>query len=236
MNVLTLETLPVLDLGDKPSSYDPKSSEASQVFIPPKSDYPNTIIIKYGDYRPEFKINELSKKYKKSNLLQREVDYLTFENTLNNASRYLQPYRAHVAKLEKINIAVIILGIILTVALSMMSGILYNWIYSILVIVLFLIAMVFAYFVFKAKQNKYLRQAHFLLALFCRSENNRFYLSKNVEMRPGFLASWIEFIIHEEPENNQNDQWLFDKIKMRLIPDLLIFNDGDQEEQKYPDE
>jgi undecaprenyl diphosphate synthase len=34
-------------------------------------------------------IKELSEKYKKSNLLSKEVDYLSFENTLNNASRYL---------------------------------------------------------------------------------------------------------------------------------------------------
>lgn len=84
----------------------------------------------------------------------------------------------------------------------MVGGILYSWLYSILVIALFVIAMGVIYFVFKTKQNKYLRQAHFILALFCRSENNRFYLSKNVEMRPGFLAKWVEFIIHEEPDDN----------------------------------
>ena len=28
-NLLTLDTLPVLDLGDKPASYDPKASEAA---------------------------------------------------------------------------------------------------------------------------------------------------------------------------------------------------------------
>ena len=201
-NVLTLDTIPVLDMGDKPASYDPNATEAQQVFIPPKSDYPNTIVIKYGDYRPEFKIKELSEKYKKSNLLSKEVDYLSFENTLNNASRYLQPYRAHVAKLEKINVSILVVCLLLSIALSMVGGILYSWVTSILVIVFFIIAMTIAYFLFKRFQNKYLRQAHFILALYCRSENNRFYLSKNVEMRPGFLAKWIEFIIHEEPEDN----------------------------------
>ena len=40
-----------------------------------------------------------------------------------------------------------------------------------------------------------------MLALFCRAENNRFYLSRNVELRPGFLSKWIEFIVHAPSEN-----------------------------------
>jgi hypothetical protein len=31
------------------------------------------------------------------------------------------------------------------------------------------------------------------MALFCRAENNRFYLKKGITLRPGFLAKWIEF-------------------------------------------
>lgn len=42
-----------------------------------------------------------------------------------------------------------------------------------------------------------------------------------MEMRPGFLAKWVEFIIHEEPENVQESEWLLEKIKMRLIPDIV---------------
>jgi len=76
-------------MGDKPPSYDPFGSESSQVFICPKSNYPDNIVIKYGEYRPEFNVKGLSEKYKKSSLHDREVDYLTFENTVNNASRYL---------------------------------------------------------------------------------------------------------------------------------------------------
>jgi hypothetical protein len=35
-----------------------------------------------------------------------------------------------------------------------------------------------------------------MLALFCRAENNRFYLKNSAEVRPGFLGKWIEFQIH----------------------------------------
>jgi hypothetical protein len=84
----------------------------------------------------------------------------------------------------------------MTIALSMVAGIMYSWLTSIAVIAFFTVIMIIAYYFSKRKQNKFLRQAHFILALYCRSENNRFYLSKNVEMRPGFLAKWVEFIIH----------------------------------------
>jgi len=65
-NLLTMETLPILDLGDKPTSYDPKVSEGGQIFIVPRSSYPHKVIFKYGEYKPEFIVKNLSKKYKKS--------------------------------------------------------------------------------------------------------------------------------------------------------------------------
>ena len=32
-----------------------------------------------------------------------------------------------------------------------------------------------------------------MLGLYCRAENNRVFLRNRIEMRPGFLAKWIEF-------------------------------------------
>jgi hypothetical protein len=32
-----------------------------------------------------------------------------------------------------------------------------------------------------------------MLALYCRAENNRIFLKKNIELRPGFMAKWIEY-------------------------------------------
>ena len=88
-NLLTNESMPIIDMGEKPSSYDPKATEAAQVFIAPKSQYPNRMIVKYGEYRPQFHVKKLSNKYKKSALHEAGVDYLTLENTLTNASRFL---------------------------------------------------------------------------------------------------------------------------------------------------
>ena len=36
-----------------------------------------------------------------------------------------------------------------------------------------------------------------MLGLVCRSENNRVFLKHNVEMRPGYLGKWVEFISHD---------------------------------------
>lgn len=32
-----------------------------------------------------------------------------------------------------------------------------------------------------------------MLAVGCRAENNRYYLNRGVELRPGYLAKWVEF-------------------------------------------
>jgi len=47
----------------------------------------------------------------------------------------------------------------------------------------------------KYSYNKHLRNSHFLLAVFCRAENNRHYLGLGLELRPGFLGKWIEISI-----------------------------------------
>lgn len=43
-----------------------------------------------------------------------------------------------------------------------------------------------------------MRVSQFLLAVFCRAENNRLYLKNGIELRPGFLGKWIEFNCMED--------------------------------------
>jgi|LauGreDrversion4_2_1035121.scaffolds.fasta_scaffold830484_2 hypothetical protein len=51
--------MPCIDLGNKPDSYNPLKSESGQEFVVPHSSYPNKMIIKYSDYKPEFKKDTL---------------------------------------------------------------------------------------------------------------------------------------------------------------------------------
>jgi Asp-tRNA(Asn)/Glu-tRNA(Gln) amidotransferase C subunit len=64
----------------------------------------------------------------------------------------------------------------------------------------------------KELSNKYLKQAQFMLAIVCRSENNRVFLFHNIEMRPGYLGKWIEFITHDSDMDYDN---IFDIMKVR---------------------
>jgi len=43
-----------------------------------------------------------------------------------------------------------------------------------------------------------------MLALICRCETNRVYMHHNIELRPGFMGKWVEFVIHE-PELDLTD-------------------------------
>jgi hypothetical protein len=43
------------------------------------------------------------------------------------------------------------------------------------------------------------------LAVICRAENNRYYLKRNVEMRPGYLAKWIEFNVLDPSKESPLD-------------------------------
>ena len=143
------------------------------------------------------------------------MDYINFENSVSNASKLLMPYRVKVARLERINMIILVLGFILTVIGSILGGTMYHWVSALIIICAYFMIASISYFVFKTMQNRQLRQSHFVLAIFCRAENNRFYLSRSVEMRPGFLASWLEFVVHEPPsedEENEEPEWLLKKI------------------------
>ena len=39
-----------------------------------------------------------------------------------------------------------------------------------------------------------------MVAVLCRVENNKKYLKKGVEVRPGYLASWLEFRINKSTD------------------------------------
>jgi len=56
-----------------------------------------------------------------------------------------------------------------------------------------------------------------LLAVHCRAENNRIYLKNGVEMRPGFLARWVEFRILETRDMGK----VLSKMRLRFLKESL---------------
>lgn len=75
------------------------------------------------------------------------------------------------------------------------------WIWSALIIVLYVCICFAIYFFIRYKSSQALRHSQFLLAVLCRAENNRLYLKHGVELRPGFLGKWIEVNIIDKAEH-----------------------------------
>lgn len=187
--------MPFFDLGDKPSTFNPKKTESEQIFIVPASKYPDKIVFRYADWRPQFRVARISSKYSQSNLREKGLSEQEVLESVMNATVYLQPYRGEVNRLDRCNLIGILIALIATIALSMGIGMTKHWAYSLIFIVFFFVYSAISIKVTKVKSNRFLRQAHFMLAVFCRAENNRLFLHRNVEMRPGFMAKWIEFNI-----------------------------------------
>lgn len=93
--------------------------------------------------------------------------------------------------------SILISGLIASVIGAMVLGLASSWGFAILVIICYVIAGWIINKVSKHFSNKYLKQGHFILALICRCESNRLYLQHNIEMRPGFMGKWIEFVTHD---------------------------------------
>ena len=77
-NNLTLGNMPVLDLGDRPKTYNPKRTESEQLFLIPECAFPNKIVVKYADCKPAYNVKSLREKYKKSCLENRGITFEDF--------------------------------------------------------------------------------------------------------------------------------------------------------------
>ncbi len=155
--MLNLVNMPFLDLGDKPKTYNPKKKEGEQIYVVPKSEFPHRLIISYSDCKPVYGISSLREKYIKTNLKEKGISYFDLEQSVIRASFYQRPYRGFVSKLDKINLFVVIGGLIATIALSMSIGISIHWSISIVFILSYFIYSAISIIVVKYKSNKYLR-------------------------------------------------------------------------------
>ena len=199
-----------MDLGDIPKSIQPKKQESEQMFVIPKSCYPNSIVVRYTLCKPQYKLKTLKAKYLKSEFLYKGVTYEELQSTVMKASAYLMPYRGYISKLEKISLGIIFGGIFGVIMGCILLGFLAYWAYSLILMILYIILSIVSMKLIKKASSKYLRQANFMLALFCRAENNRKYLHHNIEMRPGYLGKWIEFTFFEQVKDRfqlMNYRW-----------------------------
>jgi hypothetical protein len=123
-----------------------------------------------------------------------------FEKTIDICSEYMKPYRGKILMYDVIGYATIIIGLLLIILLGIATGNSNsgNWGNMVLYILLYFIFVPIILKVSQCFKCKFLRKAHFVLAVVCRAENNRYYLKRDVEVRPGYLARWVEFQVMDK--------------------------------------
>lgn len=127
----------------------------------------------------------------------------------------------------------LVLVIVIGIAVAATGG---NWGTMVLWILLYFIFVPIVYKVSKCFQNKYLRQAHFVLAVVCRSENNRYYLSRGVELRPGYLARWLEFSIMDKELRKRGKHAIIQLMRQRYgIHNHELQRNVEADHQRYMD-
>lgn len=53
-NILNMHSMPWLDIGDLPSTYTHKKSEAWQVFMNPISKVPHSLVVEYREWNKQY--------------------------------------------------------------------------------------------------------------------------------------------------------------------------------------
>jgi len=87
-NILTQENMPFIDLGDKPTSYNPNRPESDQMFMIPKSQLPKKLIVKYSFWANTYE-KSLKKKYKKTLFNERGLEFDEFKTSLSTATKHM---------------------------------------------------------------------------------------------------------------------------------------------------
>jgi len=194
-NILTLRNMPWLDLGELPVSYNTNKTEAFQVYMIPQDDLPKSLVIIYSNWLASYDHIKAMRLYADSDIPQRGVSWEEVNDTLQRATELVVNYRGHLAKRNKIVKLLIGLGGLVMLIIAVTIGMLDpgNYWGPMLVAVIYLVSLLIVIVFFKYRSSYNMRMSQFLISVFCRAENNRLYLRRGIEIRPGFLGKWIEF-------------------------------------------
>jgi hypothetical protein len=115
------------------------------------------------------------------------------QDTLERASVMLANYRGKLSKKSRIKNYICLALLIIAVISAVATGFIRDSIaWPIIILIIYMLVCYFLFWLISYSSSLTFRQSHFLLAIFCRSENNRFYLNHGMELRPGYLGAWIE--------------------------------------------
>lgn len=195
--------MPWLDLGDLPDSYSHDKGEAFQVFVIPKTENNKSLIVPWDSWNACYNLYEARIKYGDFDFDEKNVTYEDLEETIKQADSIVTDFMGKLSKRERIRTLVMSILFAIFILWAIIVGLSNDsYVGALFIILFYLVILLIVNQVMKMKSNYQLRMSQFLIAVLCRAENNKKYIRKGVEVRPGYLASWLEFKINESPDLN----------------------------------
>ena len=197
-NILNNRTVPWLDIGDLPIAYSFQRSASFQKFLTPEQNPPYQFYYNYSEWLDGYLCN-LDQLFESLDAMNRKVNRQMLNETIERSSQVVMSTRGTIAKTNRIQSYAFTFGTIILLVIACVLGITLNsWLWVLLILVAYGLAAGAFIVVRKTKQSQVLQLAHLQLSLFLRAENNRYYMRNGLELRPGFLAKWIEVNILKE--------------------------------------
>jgi hypothetical protein len=154
-----MASMPMLDLGEIPTTHSFMRSESQQVYYVPKNCNPDLVYVRYSILRPAYKSGNPRRRFDESSLPKKEVTFREFQNTINLASAMVKNYRGKIQMYDMAGWALIAFGLFLIFIMGIgstnsKSG---NWGNMVLYILLYIILCPIIYKISKCFQCRYLR-------------------------------------------------------------------------------
>ena len=135
------------------------------------------------------------------------------QNTLKTASAAMEPFHGVMSRRTKIKYFILSVAFVVFLILALLAGLIPSmkddqnnkaarWFWPLFLMLLYIVGFFVANWLLNRQLSQYYRMAHFVLAVFCRAENNRLYLKHGIEMRPGFNALYLTFEMFDNPDMN----------------------------------
>ena len=131
-------------------------------------------------------------------------------------NKVLKPLRGKVALYDRFILLYLIFGVLIAGSLGVILWIILHYAISIVIGILYFSILGIFVYVTKKKSSTLIKKAHMWLALFLHVENNRYYKKKQIVLRPGYMAKWIE-VLYLAPilAEEENGPGLLQKFRSR---------------------
>jgi len=163
----------------------------SMLALPPRPSA-KLDVVTYGECSSILKLNIPEES--NSKLLEREVSPVDIDQTINEANQILKSLKGKVATFDRMLLFYLVFGMLVCGLLGFIFGFFVHFVISIIFVVVYFALLTLAVYFYKKRTTSLIIHAHFWLALYLHWENHRYYLERNIRLRPGFMAKWIEIL------------------------------------------